>query len=155
MTMRPTLWCPSCGSEFVAGTLVCSDCQVPLTREQPSVATSGTAGGTSGDPGDDADLLEMGEFPRLHGQILRRRLESASIPVMLDPNDDGTVTLVVPAEHGDFAYAVINELDVEDEVPDTSPFAYVTRIEEHLAAAGALLDELRTRLEDLEADGRL
>jgi hypothetical protein len=31
----------------------------------------------------------------------------------------------------------------------------VSRIEEHLSAAAGLLDELRTRLDDLEADGRL
>ena len=42
---------------------------------------------------------------------------------------------------------------VDDEVPDTSPFAYVSRIEEHLAAAAQLLQELQTRLDELEARG--
>lgn len=148
MTISPTMWCPSCGSEFVAGSLVCSDCRVALTREPP-------VGGASPPAVGDVDLVEMGEFPKLHAQILRRRLESASIPVMLEAADDGLYTLVVPSEHGDFAHAVIDEIDVDDEVPDTSPFAYLTRIEEHLGAAGALLDELRTRLDELEAEGRL
>lgn len=143
-----TLWCPSCGTEYVAGSLVCADCRVALTRDRPAAASPD-------DAGNDADLVEMGEYPKLHAQILRRRLESASIPVMLEPDDEGLYTIVVPGEHADFAHAVINELDVDDEVPDTSPFAYVTRLEEHLAAAGALLEELRTRLEDLEAEGRL
>ncbi len=97
-------------------------------------------------------MVEMGEFSRLHALILRRRLESAGIPVMLEPVGDGDLTIVVPTEHGDFAYAVITELDVEDEVPDTSPHAYVNRIEEHLAAAGALLEELRIRLDELETE---
>ncbi len=146
MSMSPTMWCPSCGSEYVAGTLVCASCRVGLTRERPETLVETT---------DDADLVEMGEFPRLHAQILRRRLESAGIPVMLEPSGDGDMTIVVPTEHGDFAYAVITEVEVEEEVPDTSPYAYVNRIEEHLAAAGALLDELRIRLDDLEAEGRL
>jgi hypothetical protein len=50
---------------------------------------------------------------------------------------------------------VVNEIDVEDEVSDDSPHAYVSRIEEHLSAAAGLLDELRTRLDALESDGRL
>jgi hypothetical protein len=60
-----------------------------------------------------------------------------------------------PAEQADFASAVVNEIDVDDEVSDDSPHAYVSRIEEHLAAAAGLLEELRTKLDDLEADGRL
>jgi hypothetical protein len=47
---------------------------------------------------------------------------------------------------------VINEIDVDDEVPDSSPEAYIARIEEHLGVVGALLDELRTRLDQSEAD---
>ena len=45
--------------------------------------------------------------------------------------------------------------DVDDEVADNSPHAYVARIEEHLSATAALLAELRTQLDELEADGRL
>jgi hypothetical protein len=109
------------------------------------------------DGSDDTELVELGTWPRLAAQILRRRLDTAGIPVMVEwagDGADGTGTLVVPGEHADFAWAVVNELDAEDEVPDTSPHAYVARIEEHLAAAAELLDELRTRLDELEAEGR-
>ena len=61
---------------------------------------------------------------------------------------------MVPEEHGDFAWAVVNEVEVDDEVPDSSPHAYVPRIEEHLSAAAGLLEQLRTRLEELEAEDR-
>jgi hypothetical protein len=102
---------------------------------------------------DDGELVELGEWPRLAAQILRRRLDTAGIPVMVEWSDSaggGIGTIVVPNEHADFAWAVVNELDVDDEVPDTSPHAYVSRIEEHLSAVAGLLDELRTRLDELE-----
>ena len=108
------------------------------------------------DDGDDA-LVELGEWPKLQAQILRRRLESAGIPVMIDwsgTTADAVGILVVPEEHGDFAWAVVNEVEVDDEVPDSSPHAYVARIEEHLSAAAGLLEQLRTRLEELEAEDR-
>ena len=63
--------------------------------------------------------------------------------------------LLVPNEQHEFASAVVNEIDVDDEVTDDSPHAYVARIEELLSAAAGLLDELRTRLDDLASDGRL
>ena len=50
---------------------------------------------------------------------------------------------------------MVNEIDVDDEVADDSPHAYVARIEEHIAATAGLLEELRTKLDALEADGRL
>ncbi len=37
-------------------------------------------------------------------------------------------------------------------MPDSSPDAYIARIEEHLGAVGALLEELRTRLEQPEGE---
>ncbi len=63
--------------------------------------------------------------------------------------------ILVPEDQSHFATAVVNEIDVDDEVSDDSPHAYVSRIEEHLSAVAGLLDELRTRLDDLEADGKL
>ena len=146
----PTVWCPSCGAEYRAGSIQCADCRVALVTYRPRTFSGQPDGG---DDGEDA-LVELGEWPKLQAQILRRRVESAGIPVMIEwsgTTADATGILVVPEEHGDFAWAVVNELDVDDELPDSSPHAYVTRIEEHLAAAVSLLEELRTRLDELEA----
>jgi hypothetical protein len=102
---------------------------------------------------DEANLVALGEYSRLSAQVLRNRLETAGIPVMLrldGTSPDTAATVLVPPEHAAFAWAVINEIDVDDEVPDSSPYAYVSRIEEHLSAAAELLDELRTRLDALE-----
>ena len=143
----PTVWCPSCGAEYNAGSRYCSDCRVALVTEPP------VAGGRDTDleDVDTGDLVEMGDFPRLSAQILRRRLESARVPVMVEwrgAGADATGTILVPDSQAEFAEAVINEIEVEDEVPDTSPEAYIARIDEHLAVIGSLLDELRTRLEE-------
>jgi hypothetical protein len=100
------------------------------------------------------ELVTIGEWPRLAAQILRARLETAGIPVLIRWSGPGPATpaaLSVPATDADFARAVVTEIEIDDEVPDTSPYAYVARIEEHLAAAGELLEELRTRLDELEA----
>jgi hypothetical protein len=143
----PNVWCPSCGAEYTVGSRYCSDCRVALVAEPPDAPPD-----DDDDEGADAtDLVEMGDYARLSAQILRRRLESAGISVMVEwtgPGADATGTILVPDAQAEFAEAVINELEVEDEVPDTSPEAYVARIEEHLSAIGSLLDELRTRLED-------
>lgn len=149
-----TVWCPSCGAEYRAGSVQCADCRVALVTDRPLRPR----GSDTGPFEDDGAFVEIGEWPRLQAQILRRRLETAGIPVMIEwsgTSGDATGLIVVPEEHGEFASAVVNEIDVDDEVPDTSPHAYVARIEEHLSAAAGLLDELRTRLDDLEADGRL
>ena len=128
------VWCPSCGAEYRAGSTQCVDCRVALVATKPRTVQRSQR--RDDDGGEDA-LVELGEWPRLQAQILRRRLESAGIPVMIEWS--GTTTTppasVVPEEHGDFAWAVVNEIEVDDEVPDTSPHAYVTRIEEHLSAA--------------------
>ncbi len=140
----PTVWCPSCGAEYRAGSLRCSDCRVALVADQPDAL--GPSEGV-------ADLVELGDWPRLSAQILRRRLESTGIPVMIEwtgAGGDATGTIVVPEEHAEFAAAVVNEVGVVEEMPDTSPDAYLGRIEEHLAAVAALIDELRTRLEEAE-----
>jgi hypothetical protein len=145
----PNVWCPSCGAEYTVGSRYCSDCRVALVAEPPDARPDDD---DNGDEGVDAtDLVEMGDYARLSAQILRRRLESAGISVMVEwtgPGADATGTILVPDAQAEFAEAVINEIEVEDEVPDTSPEAYVVRIEEHLSAIGSLLEELRTRLED-------
>jgi len=150
-TQSPNLWCPSCGAEYRPGSLYCNDCRVALVRARPAGIANDADAPDDASSDEPTDLVDMGQFPRLHAQILRRRLESASIPVLVEWSGtaaDSFGTLLVPSEHAEFAHAVINELDVDDEVPDTSPIAYVARIEEHLAAAESLLEELRTRLED-------
>lgn len=147
----PNVWCPSCGAEYTVGSRYCSDCRVDLVSEPPTARRDDD---DDDDGGDATDLVEMGDYPRLSAQILRRRLESAGISVMVEwtgPGADATGTILVPDGQAEFAEAVINEIEVDDEVPDTSPEAYVSRIEEHLAAIGSLLDELRTRLNDTQA----
>jgi hypothetical protein len=135
--------------------LVCADCRVSLVTYKPPEVRAREQADSPGAPSEGESLVELGEWSRLHAQILRRRLETAGVPVMVEwssTEGDAIGTLVVPEEHADFAWAVVNEIDVDDEVPDTSPLAYVARLEEHLSAAAALLDELRTRLDDLEAE---
>jgi hypothetical protein len=100
------------------------------------------------------ELVAVGSWPRLTAQILRARLETAGIDVLAEWTDEASlVALAVPADQAEFARAVVHEIEVDDEVPDTSPFAYVARIEEHLSAVAELLEELRTRLDELEAGG--
>ncbi len=138
------------------GTRQCADCRVALVTEEPTHLTD-PAAGLVDDDGDDG-LVEIGEFPKIQAQVLRRRLETASVPVMIEWTgvaDDRRGVLLVPEDHSEFAAAVVNEIDVDDEVGDDSPHAYVARIEEHLSAVAGLLDELRTRLDDLEAEGKL
>jgi hypothetical protein len=146
----PSVWCPACGAEYTAGSRYCNECRVELVVEPP------TANGEDGDDaGDATDLVELGEFPRLHAQILRRRLETAGLSVMVEwsgPGGSALGTILVPDAQAEFAEAVINEIEVDDEVPDRSPEAYIARIEEHLGAVGALLDELRTRLDQADPE---
>ena len=144
----PSVWCPACGAEYTAGSRYCNECRVELVVEPPA-----SADGQFADDGDATDLVELGEFPRLSAQILRRRLETAGLSVMVEwsgPGGSALGTILVPDSQAEFAEAVINEIEVDDEVPDSSPEAYITRIEEHLSAVGALLDELRTRLDQSE-----
>ncbi len=146
-----TLWCPSCGAEYEVGSTQCRDCRVALVSERPP--------GLDEDDAADSDLVALGEWPKVQAQVLRRRLDSAGVPVMIEwsnaPGAGTTGVLFVPNDQFEFGTAVVNEIDVDDEVSDDSPHAYVARIEELLSAAAGLLDELRTRLDDLESDGRL
>jgi hypothetical protein len=151
---EPTVWCPSCGAEYRVGATSCADCRVALVAERPEHLDDLE----DLDDEDDGGLFELGEWPKLQAQVLRRRLETAGVPVMIEWTgvaDDRRGVLLVPEDQRAFGAAVVNEIDVDDEVSDDSPHAYIARLEEHLSAAAGLLDELRTRLDALEADGRL
>jgi hypothetical protein len=152
----PSVWCPACGAEYTVGSRYCNDCRVELVVEPPGAVDGDRRLSDNGDdPADATDLVELGEYPRLHAQILRRRLETAGLSVLVEwsgPGGSALGTILVPDSQAEFAEAVINEIDVDDEVPDSSPEAYIARIEEHLAVVGALLDELRTRLEQPDAE---
>jgi hypothetical protein len=126
----------------------CPDCRVALVPDEP--ASLGSE--------DDGGLVELGEWPRVQAQVLRRRLETAGVSVMIEwsgPASDSTGILLVPEDRAEFGAAVVNEIDVDDEVADNSPHAYVARVEEHLSAAAGLLAELRSQLDQLEADGKI
>jgi hypothetical protein len=155
---EPTLWCPSCGAEYRIGSTQCVDCRVALVAEKPHLDDEDDDDDGYVTRADDDALAELGEWPKLQAQVLRRRLETAGVQVMIkwtgDPGEARGV-LLVPDEQSEFAAAVVNEIDVDDEVADDSPHAYVARIEEHLSAAAGLLEELRTVLDGLEADGRI
>jgi hypothetical protein len=143
-----TVWCPSCGAEYRPDVPQCPDCRVALVPDEPP----------SLDDEDGGGLVELGEWPRVQAQVLRRRLETAGVSVMIEwsgPATNAGGILLVPEDQAEFGAAVVNEIDVDDEVADNSPHAYVARIEEHLSAAADLLGELRTQLDELEADGRI
>ena len=147
MTDLQTLWCPACGAEYRADTTTCADCRVALVPDPPVELDD-----------EDGGLVEIGEWPRVQAQVLRRRLETAGVSVMIEwsgPAGDATGILLVPEDQAEFGTAVVNEIDVDDEVADNSPHAYVARIEEHLSAAAGLLAELRAQLDDLEEQGKL
>ncbi len=148
------MWCPSCGAEYRVGATSCADCRVALVAERPEHLDDPD----ELDDEDGSGLVELGEWPKLQAQVLRRRLETAGVPVMIEwtgAADDRRGVVLIPEDQRAFGAAVVNEIDVDDEVSDDSPHAYVVRIEEHLSAAAGLLDELRTRLDALEADNRL
>ena len=131
----------------------CADCRIALVATEPTHLT----GPTPDDEHNDG-LVSVGDWPKIQAQVLRRRLETASVPVMIEWSgsvENRRGTILVPEDQATFAAAVVNEIDVDDEVSDDSPHAYVARLEEHLSAAAGLLDELRTRLDDLEAGGKL
>ena len=146
----PNVWCPACGAQYTIGSRYCNECRVELVVEGgPDMTDNGD------EAGDATDLVELGEFPRLHAQILRRRLETAGLSVMVEwtgPGGSALGTILVPDAQAEFAEAVINEIEVDDEVPDSSPEAYIARIEEHLEVVGALLEELRTRVDQSEPE---
>src|SRR5512140_3231749 len=127
MVGEPTLWCPSCGTEYQPTATQCIDCRVALVSEPPPLI----------DENDDGTgLVELGEWPRVQAQVLRRRLETAGVSVMIEwsgPASDANGIILVGEDQAEFGAAVVNEIDVDDEVADNSPHAYVVRIEEHLS----------------------
>lgn len=148
MAGSSTVWCPSCGAEYQPDVRQCPDCRVALVDDPPPPVGQD----------ENSGLVELGEWPRVQAQVLRRRLETAGLSVMIEwsgPATDATGIILVAEEQADFGAAVVNEIDVDDEVADDSPHAYVVRIEEHLSAAAGLLAELRTKLDELESAGRL
>ena len=64
MAAEPTLWCPSCGAEYQPGATQCADCRVALVTERPQFVD---------DEPDANGLVELGEWPRVQAQVLRRR----------------------------------------------------------------------------------
>ena len=148
MVAEATLWCPSCGAEYQPTATQCAECRVALVAEPPALV----------DEEDDRGLVELGQWPRVQAQVLRRRLETAGVSVMIEwsgPASDAIGIILVAEDQAEFGTAVVNEIDVDDEVADNSPHAYVARIEEHLSAAAGLLAELQSQLDEIEADGRL
>lgn len=135
--------CPSCGAEYRFGTTQCADCRVALLPP----------GATAPEITDDAPLLiEMGTWPRVNAVLLRRHLETAGVSVFLDLGS-GTGTIFVNDEQADFADAVIRELDGGD-VSSVGLQDTIDALDDHLAAAGGLLEELRARLDARERTER-
>jgi len=138
-----TLHCPSCGDEYVAGSVVCSDCRVALVAgprderaTQPEYAAEGLPSG----------YAELGAWPLLATAMIVRRLVDADVEVSTlwsDPRRGGLAVVAVPEGQLDFADAVLRELPVDDEMPAGTPESYVDRIETRLTEIGVLLDELR------------
>src|SRR5438105_11210130 len=97
MVAEATLWCPSCGAEYRPDATHCSDCRVALVAEQSFL---------DGDEVDDGSgLVELGQWPRVQAQVLRRRLETAGISVMIEwsgPASDATGIILVGEDQAAF-----------------------------------------------------
>lgn len=136
-----TLYCPSCGDEYVAGSRFCSDCRVALVAGRPEVAE-----GPQFASGLPAGYVELGAWPPLATVMIVRRLADAGVEVSSlwsDPSRGGLAALAVPERQLEFADAVLRELPIEDEIPQSTVQAHLDRIEARLTEIGVLLDELR------------
>ena len=68
-------YCPKCRSEFVEGTLTCSDCGVRLVPELAAEKRT---------PGDEEDLVEVWRTQgEINAQLVRSLLEGSGISAML------------------------------------------------------------------------
>src|SRR5258706_10079126 len=97
---EPSLWCPSCGSEYRPGTNRCADCRVALVMQRPAHLAGENELDDDDDDGGDG-LVELGEWPKIQAQVLRRRLETASVPVMIEWSgsaDDPRGVVLVPED---------------------------------------------------------
>jgi hypothetical protein len=133
------------------GSARCADCRVALVADRPEHLARPTM--TSTTRRATAELSELGEWPKLQAQVLRRRLESAGVPVMIEWTgavDDRRASCSsgrrTPA-------AGLSQAQLARRMKTSQ--SYIARIEEHMSAVVGLLEELRTKLDELEAEGRL
>lgn len=147
-----TLFCPSCGDEYVAGSQACSDCRVALVPERPEVAHRSEPSRPGGIPNG---YVELGEWPPLAAVTLVRRLTDAGVDVSVQWSTPGANLsgLAVPDGQLEFADAVLRELPIEDDLPQGTPQAYLDRVEARLAEIAVLLDEMRQLGDDDFAAG--
>src|SRR5258708_256568 len=114
MVAEATLWCPSCGAEYQPTATQCAECRVALVAEPPALI----------DEEDDRGLVELGQWPRVQAQVLRRRLETAGISVMIEwsgPASDAFGIILVAEDQAEFGTAVVNEIGGGAEGPANPP----------------------------------